>query len=632
MEPRPQPSDEQRIVGRYVLHDEIASGGMATVRFGRLLGPVGFSRTVAIKCLHPQFAKDPEFSAMFLDEARLAARVRHPNVVPILDVVALEGDLFLVMEFVQGESLSKLLRVVRQRKSRVPLRVTASILSGVLEGLHAAHEARSEQGEPLNIVHRDVSPQNVIVGLDGVARVLDFGVAKAAGRIQSTREGQLKGKLAYMAPEQLRAGDVDRRTDVYAAAVVLWECLTGQRLFKADDEIGIFGLVLEGKVDPPSAIIPTLPKGYDDVTMRGLHRDPAKRWQTAQEMAIALEKVAGVASPREVGAWVEQLAKETLAKRAERIAEIESISSTSFASFIGPAGAAVRPSDGPGSVTSPSQPSAVTHPSVVTHTKPAAHVPPPPPGLPPPRVPPPPLRAAASPSRVPPPGAVPAPALPPPSAMAPAQPPTPGPSGATDGDGDELATIISDTSHVSRNYNTLSAQLPLPPSQPLADVAMMGGMPAARKGSVALYAAIGVGALSVVTAVGAVAFLLLHRPQPPGPPALAATESAPTVPSPPLSTPPSVFSAEPAVDPPSTATSAAVDDRTPPEPSSTMPNTGKSPRPGGGAAATAPAATTTTTRSNPPATTTTVAPPKADCNPPYYIDARGIRVPKPNCL
>jgi len=631
MDPRPQPSDEHRIVGRYVLHDEIASGGMATVRFGRLLGPVGFSRTVAIKCLHPQFAKDPEFSAMFLDEARLAARVRHPNVVPILDVVALEGDLFLVMEFVQGESLSKLLRVVRQRKGRVPLRVTASILSGVLEGLHAAHEARSEQGEPLNIVHRDVSPQNVMVGLDGVARVLDFGVAKAAGRIQSTREGQLKGKLAYMAPEQLRAGNVDRRTDVYAAAVVLWECLTGRRLFKADDEIGIFGLVLEGKIDPPSAFIPTLPKGYDEVTMRGLHRDPAKRWQTAQEMAIALEKVAGVASPREVGSWVEQLAKETLAKRAERIAEIESISSAAFASYIGPAGDVAPPSDGPGSVTSPSQPSAVTHPSVVTHTKPAAHVPPPPPGLPPPpRVPPPPPRAAAPPSRMPPPVVVPAPAPPLPTAMPPVQPSTTAPSGAADGDGDELATIISDTSHVSRNYNTLSAQLPLPPSQPLTDVTMTGGMPAARKGSGALYAAIVVGAVSVLTALGAVAFLLLHKPQTPDAPALAATESAPTVSSPSVSTPPSVGSAEPAVAPPVNATSGAVDEGLPPEPSSTRTNPGKGPRVGGGATATAPAATTTT-RSEPPATTTT-APPKADCNPPYYIDARGIRVPKPNCL
>src|ERR1700694_4139914 len=131
-----------RVVGRYALYNEIAAGGMATVHFGRLLGPVGFSRTVAIKRLHPQYAKDPEFVSMFLEEARLAARIRHPNVVPTLDVVATQGELFLVMEYVQGESLSRLARVLRERHARIPPRIVASIMSGVLHGLHAAHEAR----------------------------------------------------------------------------------------------------------------------------------------------------------------------------------------------------------------------------------------------------------------------------------------------------------------------------------------------------------------------------------------------------------------------------------------------------------------------------------------------------------
>ncbi len=315
-----------RVVGRYMLFDEIASGGMATVRFGRLLGEVGFSRTVAIKCLHPQFAKDQEFAKMFLDEARLAARVRHPNVVPILDVVARDGELFLVMEYVQGETLSRLVRAIRLRKTRAPLRIITSIIAGVLDGLHAAHEATSERGDPLGIVHRDVSPQNVIVGLDGVARVLDFGVAKATGRLQTTRNGQLKGKLAYMAPEQLQAEQVDRRTDIYAVSVVLWEALTGRRLFKADDEIGIFGLILKGNATPPSEIIPSIPKGFDEIVLRGLHLDPEQRFPTAREMATAIEKVVGVARPREVGAWVEELASETLRKRADKIAELESVS------------------------------------------------------------------------------------------------------------------------------------------------------------------------------------------------------------------------------------------------------------------------------------------------------------------
>src|ERR1700729_765840 len=197
-----------RIVGRYALYGELASGGMATVHLGRLLGPVGFSRTVAIKRLHAQFAKDPEFVSMFLDEARLAARIRHPNVVQTLDVVATEGELFVVMDYVQGESLSRLLRASRT-VGPIPVRVASAILCGALHGLHAAHEATDEHGVPLGLVHRDMSPQNVLVDVDGSARVLDFGVAKAAGRTQTTGRGKIKGKLRYMAPEQIQ-GSVTR--------------------------------------------------------------------------------------------------------------------------------------------------------------------------------------------------------------------------------------------------------------------------------------------------------------------------------------------------------------------------------------------------------------------------------------
>src|SRR5450432_1730565 len=153
-------------VGRYAIHEELASGGMASVHFGRLLGPVGFARTVAIKRLHPQFAKDPEFVSMFLDEARLAARVQHPNVVATIDVVATDGELFLIMDYVRGESLSKLLRTLRKQGARMPPRIAASICCGFLHGLHAAHEAKDERGSRIDLVHRDVSPQNVLVGAD----------------------------------------------------------------------------------------------------------------------------------------------------------------------------------------------------------------------------------------------------------------------------------------------------------------------------------------------------------------------------------------------------------------------------------------------------------------------------------
>jgi serine/threonine-protein kinase len=318
-----------RVIGRYALHDEIAAGGMASVHIGRLMGTIGFARTVAVKRLHPQMAREPEFVAMLLDEARLAARIHHPNVVQTLDVVAAEGEVFLVMEYVQGETLGRLARAALTRGTPLPVPMVGAIMAGVLHGLHAAHEARSERGDPLGIVHRDVSPQNVIVGVDGIARVLDFGVAKAIGRLQSTREGQLKGKLAYMAPEQLD-GRSDRRTDVYAASVVLWEMLAGRRLFKGETEAEVFGKVREGRVVAPSSFAPVVPARLDAITLRGLQQDPAHRFSTAREMACAIEDALPALPASRIGDWVRTLADETLSSRARRLQEIEADSSTTL--------------------------------------------------------------------------------------------------------------------------------------------------------------------------------------------------------------------------------------------------------------------------------------------------------------
>jgi len=315
----------QRLAQRYEVHGEIASGGMATVHYGRLVGAVGFSRAVAIKRLHPQFAKDPDFVAMFVDEARLAARIRHPNVVPVLDVVTEGGDLVLVLEYVHGESLSALLRL--RDEGRAPeVSVVVSILVGVLNGLHAAHEASSESGEPLGIVHRDVSPQNVIVGVDGVARVLDFGVAKATSRMQSTAEGQVKGKIAYMAPEQLDAKPVDRRTDVYAAGVVLWEALAGRRLFSAESTSGVLMQILQREVEAPSRHNPDVRPALDAVVAKALAREPSRRFATADEMAAALERSTRVAAAREVGEWVSASVGRMLGERAAAIDGMEALS------------------------------------------------------------------------------------------------------------------------------------------------------------------------------------------------------------------------------------------------------------------------------------------------------------------
>ncbi|HEY8041912.1 MAG TPA: serine/threonine-protein kinase, partial [Polyangiaceae bacterium] len=322
-------SEKTEIIGRYALHGEIASGGMAVVYFGKLLGPVGFSRPVAIKRLHPQLAREENVRAMFIDEARLASRIHHPNVVPTLDVVADGGDLLLVMEYVHGESLQHLVRASRRRKEPIPRRIVLAIMSAVLHGLHAAHEATTESGQPLNVVHRDVSPQNVLVGVDGVARVLDFGIARAAVRLESTREGIVKGKLAYMAPEQLGGAEVDRRADVYAAAVILWEMLAGRRLFVREDGANVMiEKMLRGPIEPPGTHAAGTPKLLDAITLHGLARNPEQRFATAREMALALEKAGELARTSEIGEWVLAGAAESLAQRNVRLRELDMTSST----------------------------------------------------------------------------------------------------------------------------------------------------------------------------------------------------------------------------------------------------------------------------------------------------------------
>jgi serine/threonine protein kinase len=322
------------MVGRYALHDLLSAGGMGQVHFGRLLGASGFSRVVAIKRLHAQFAADPEFSAMFLDEARLASRIHHPNVVATLDAVSEGGELFLVMEYVRGESLSKLLGA----QTRPPMAHAVAIMVGALHGLHAAHEARSASGGWLALVHRDVSPPNILVGDDGVARIIDFGVAKAAERIHFTRTDDVRGKVAYMAPEQLVRGAVDRRADVYSAAVVLWELLTGRRFVNPDLADAAAVLAALGRPpEPPSALGAEVPRGVDDVVLRGLAREPSGRFHTALEMAAALEGVLVPSTQREVGAWVSSVAGESLRRKDETLKRIETE----------PAGSLARPSSSP---------------------------------------------------------------------------------------------------------------------------------------------------------------------------------------------------------------------------------------------------------------------------------------------
>jgi serine/threonine protein kinase len=317
-------------VGRYVIYDVIAQGGMATVRFGRLRGGAGFSKTVAIKTLHPEMARDRDFVAMFLDEVRIAARIDHPNIVSVLDVVFDEPDLFLVMEYVDGEALSKLLGVMREGGEAASPAMASRIMTGVLRGLHAAHEALDEDGTSLEIIHRDVSPHNIMVGRDGVPRILDFGVAKVSGRLQSTKRGYVKGKLGYMAPEQVAGRPLDRRADIYAAAVVFYEALTGVPLRDGDDENVVYAQVVSGHVRKPSELVDGLPEGADELVLKALAKEPEDRHETAAELADEMEAMFGVASPRDVGAWVESLAAEVLQSRSEVRRTVEADSSSAW--------------------------------------------------------------------------------------------------------------------------------------------------------------------------------------------------------------------------------------------------------------------------------------------------------------
>jgi serine/threonine protein kinase len=311
------------VLGRYELLTEIASGGMASVFLGRAKGVAGFERVVAVKVCHPHLRVDEEFAEMFLDEARLAAKIHHPNVVSTLDVGDDDGRLFLVMEYIEGDRLSGLIKAAGKRGRRIPPPIAARIFIDLLSGLHAAHELADSDGTGLSVVHRDVSPQNVLVGLDGVARITDFGIAKTEARVSETGLKQIKGKLAYMAPEQLDGEDVTRRTDLYAAGVVLWETLTGKRLFRGETDLDTVQLVIKGDVPRPSEIVTDLDPAFDAVVMKAIDRDPERRFATAAAFAEALEELPlKIANTRAVSALVQDLLGASLSARRDLVRRI----------------------------------------------------------------------------------------------------------------------------------------------------------------------------------------------------------------------------------------------------------------------------------------------------------------------
>ncbi len=279
-------------IGRYEFLVPIAKGGMAAVWAARLKGSRGFSKTVAIKTMLPSLSDDPTFEEMFLDEARIAAQIRHPNVVEITDLGEESDVLYIVMEYIDGESLATLLRNSAKRKEPVGLPVGVQLIIDACNGLHSAHELKNLDGQQVGLVHRDISPQNILVTYDGMVKLVDFGVAKAAGRTSSeTTAGQIKGKAPYMAPEQALGRAVDRRTDVFAMGIVLYQVTTGKHPFRGENDLATLHNILHRTVPSPKFVDPKFPRPLESVLMRALAREPEKRFQTAQEMADALTRV-----------------------------------------------------------------------------------------------------------------------------------------------------------------------------------------------------------------------------------------------------------------------------------------------------------------------------------------------------
>jgi eukaryotic-like serine/threonine-protein kinase len=306
-------------LGPYELLLDLASGGMASVILAIHRGAAGFERLVVVKRVHRRHLDNQEFRHMFRDEARLASSIRHANVAGVIDVIESEGELCLVMEYFESLSLASLVRAASDRNLRLSPAVASRILSDTLAGLHAAHEAADIRRHRLGIVHRDVSPQNIIVDTGGVSRVIDFGIAKAETRITHTKSGFVKGKLGYMSPEQVEALPVDRRSDLFSTAVVLFETLSGRPLFSTDDEFETMRKVLAGDLPDLREAISGLSSDLETVLRKALSRAPADRFQTALLFQEALERAAPPAPAHEVGALVTELARDELVSRHDKL-------------------------------------------------------------------------------------------------------------------------------------------------------------------------------------------------------------------------------------------------------------------------------------------------------------------------
>lgn len=275
--------------GKYTLLNRIAVGGMAEVFLARQEGLEGFEKTICIKRIRPHLSSQPNFVRMFLNEAKLAAQLNHPNVVQIYDLGRVNDSYFIAMEYISGRDMSRIIPKAEKAGIPFPMIYALRIASNVCEGLYYAHTKTDAYGNPLNVVHRDITPENILVSFNGTVKIVDFGIAKANTQLEQTRAGEIKGKLSYMSPEQCMGHVLDARSDLFSFGSVIYEWITGYKLFTGENEMAILKSIIDGKIYPPSYFKEDVPEAVERILMKALEKDRNKRYQSAWEMQFDID-------------------------------------------------------------------------------------------------------------------------------------------------------------------------------------------------------------------------------------------------------------------------------------------------------------------------------------------------------
>src|SRR5687767_7583866 len=317
------------VFGKYLLLERLNVGGMAEVFIAKAFGVEGFERILAIKKILPTMAEDEEFIKMFIDEARISVQLNHANIVHIHELGNYDGTFFIAMEYLPGRDLRTILERYRKRKEKMPAAQASFVASKMCEGLDYAHRKKDARGVDLNIIHRDVSPQNILCSYEGEVKIIDFGIAKAANRSQHTQAGILKGKFGYMSPEQVRGLPIDRRSDIFAVGVILYEMLTGEKLFVGESDFSTLEKVRNAEVPTPRQFNPNIPAGLEKVLMKSLAREAEDRYQWASDLQEDLMRflLAGDAiySAKHLSAFMKEAFAEDLFREDEKMHRFASI-------------------------------------------------------------------------------------------------------------------------------------------------------------------------------------------------------------------------------------------------------------------------------------------------------------------